>query len=180
MAHKTLLEIEAEMIQLREALNDSVANRKAYDAWAHNLCMLSLLMDDGRTLDFYAYSDVSSLADRSIRVIQSRGAEFVPTIDSKIEFGVNCGGMGQYHTEPKLFRNVLGRPGMIERVKEIIVASEIKVCGTCMPYTIQAFRLRYPSIPVVIHEFGMNPGKGKLPQFPTFSSTYLGGQPMYD
>ncbi len=171
MPHMTEADIEFTLIGMRIELNDSVKNRAKYDPWAHNLCFLSVLTDLGHALRFYSYSDQSSLSDRSIRYLANQGLEFVPLIDYTIEFGVNCGGMGQYHTEPKLFRNVLGRPGLIEHVREIILASEIDVCKTCMPYTVQAFRQLYPTVSVVVREFGMVPSQDKPPTYPIFQAT---------
>ncbi len=71
MAHMNALQVEEYMVHLRVALCEAVKGRKAYNEWAHNLCMLSLMMDDNRVLNFYSYSDISSLSDKSVKCVEA-------------------------------------------------------------------------------------------------------------
>jgi hypothetical protein len=165
MPHLTKLEVESELIELRIAFMQATAERMRHDCWKHNIAFVSILLRDGTKRRFASYSSQATLSGYNDQLLAQLGYDYVPMVDSDIDFGINCSGQRKYHTEPKLFRWILASPGLIENVVEVVLASEIDVCTSCRRHTLEAFRRRYPDVHLDIHEFGMIPGRDQPPRY---------------
>lgn len=129
-----------------------------------NACILNLTMNDGRELIFYSYSSTSSLAQKEKQHLANCGFPLVPDVATNLRIYA-CGGMGQYHTEPRLVNFFNASPGFLENVKTALIISEINCCPTCLKYTVTEFQRANPNIDVYTDEFEMNPGRKQQPKF---------------
>lgn len=168
MPNVTQYEAETTIAYVRGTLVDALAHRHAYNPWDHNICLAFISLDQGGgtiTRELHcAYSHLSGLSKANLKKVYDLGViEFVP---DAIEF-VGCGGMGMYHTEPRLLNYLMSRPGWIERVKQVTLVSEINCCSTCKKYAINKFRTLHLDIDISTIELGMNPGQGTGPQYKT-------------
>lgn len=147
----------------RNALDTHIGAGKKPEG--RNACVLNITKHDNSELFFYAYSSAASLSKTERANLAQAGFELVPDIDSSLRGKYACGGMGQYHTEPRLINFLYAYPGMIENVKDVLLISEIDCCPTCTKYTVDAFVRANPNVNVYTDEYGKNPGRKEQPRF---------------
>lgn len=153
---------------LREVVNESFSKNQRLSGFvpeAHNLCIAHCSFRDFPAINFFSYSAMSRFSKTALSKLQNEwGVEFVPDVAPNIRTFA-CGGMGQYHTEPRLMNYIHGRPGFIGQLTDVTLVSEINCCPTCVPYTINAFRRTFTDVQVHTIELGMRPGEGIGPQY---------------
>ncbi|EKE70567.1 hypothetical protein [Gallaecimonas xiamenensis] len=165
-----LSEADAEqvLIRLRQAINGVVWATPKFDPDAHNICFINLEMRDGRELIYYSFSNMSRVSSTRQAALTGLGYELVPDVSNHLKFWA-CGGMGQYHTEPRLVNYVFCRPGHLENIRRALIVTEIDCCGSCMNNTISPFVEQYPDIDIYTQEHGAVPSQGISPSFQHFT-----------
>lgn len=162
-------ESEMALRSFRAALNEIVSDAKQPEG--RNACILNLTRNDNTELYLYAYSSAKGLSKSELQQLSDRGFPLVEDVPEQLRVYA-CGGMGQYHTEPRLINYFNARPGALENVKTALIISEIDCCTTCMKYTVDLFVKANPIMEVYTDEYGKNPGRNQLPRF-----TYQGPAP---
>ncbi|WP_193161403.1 hypothetical protein [Microbulbifer hainanensis] len=154
----------------RNALNAHIGAGKNPNG--RNACVLNITRHDGTELFLYAYSSARSLSAGEHANLAAAGFPLVPDVSPALRVYA-CGGMGQYHTEPRLINFLYASPGYIENVKTALIISEIDCCTTCMRYTIDLFVRANPNVNVFTDEYGKVPGRNQRPRF-----VYQGPAPL--
>lgn len=153
---------------LRYAVNESFEkNQKLsnFNPEAHNLCIAHCTFNNAPPLNLFSFSAMSSFSKTALnKLVHEWGVEFVPDVATNIRTFA-CGGMGQFHTEPRLINYIHGRPGFIGHLTDVTLVSEIDCCGACVPHSINAFKQTFTDVQVHIIELGMKPSLGIGPQY---------------
>ncbi len=97
----------------RAELNRALAHKTSYNTEGHNLCLALVHYNDGTSDVLAAYSNDSAVPE-SMRL----GLGLIPNLYGELAEGKHfgCGGMAQFHTEPKLL-NWLCATSIIRRGK---------------------------------------------------------------
>ncbi|WKE66609.1 hypothetical protein PVT67_04995 [Gallaecimonas kandeliae] len=165
-----LTEQQAEqvLLNMRMAINGVVTKTKRFNPDAHNICFINLEMRNGNELVYYSFSNMSKVSSLRQSKLVAMGYELVPDVTDHLKFWA-CGGMGQYHTEPRLVNYVFCRPGHLENIRKALIVTEIDCCGSCLNNTIQPFIDQYPDIDFYTQEHGAVPSQGVSPSFQHFT-----------
>jgi hypothetical protein len=155
---------------IRTAVNQTYADKsksKVFDPEDHNLCFAYCTFSNPAyppvcLISFSAMSNLTQAVKTHLTSVWR--VEFVPDVSNSLKFYA-CGGMGKYHTEPRLINFLFCSPGHLENLQDITLVSEIDCCRTCVKYTIDTFAKKHQHISVHTIELGKIPSAGILPQF---------------
>lgn len=172
----TECDVEFRLRQFRQAIGGLVPASKEPEK--RNLCLLNVTLLDESELIYYSYSSTASLSTITKQNLKARNFELVPDVPPHLRV-YTCGGMGQYHTEPRLVNFFYHSPGLLEHTKSLLIATEIDCCTTCINYTIDAFVRANPNVEVWTDEFGMSPRAKRKPVFQYSGPVQFDGPPVY-